>query len=107
MSPASPAHEPAIQCEVTPTATGYAATGTFHFLLLFDDSLNELDHIERCVEQAGQQIKRHRCQTALETADARCAGLLQKTQSHLHKNGKKVLHRHPIRRSPTPSPTAT
>jgi len=84
-----PCGTPAIQCEVTPTATGYAATGTFHFLLPFGESLNELDHIERCVEHAGQQIKRHLCQTALETADARCAELFQKMQPPLHKNGKK------------------
>jgi hypothetical protein len=89
MSPASPAPEHAIQCEVTPTSNGYAATGTFHFQFPLDATLNELDQIERCVEQAGQQIKLHLCQTTLETADARCAELFQKMQPPLHKNGKK------------------
>jgi len=82
-------HDRAIQCEVVSTANGYAATGSFHFQFPLDAALNELDQIERCVEQAGQQIKRHLCQITLETADVRCAELLQKTQPHLHKNGKK------------------
>jgi hypothetical protein len=89
MTTSLPSGTPAIRCEVTPTATGYAATGTFHFQFPLDATLNELDQIERCVEHAGQQIKRHLCQTTLETADVRCAELLQKMQPHLHKNGKK------------------
>lgn len=81
---------PTFQCAVTPTEHGYAAVGTFHLLLSLDASLNELDQIERSVDHAGQQFKRHLCQTTLETADARCANLLQKTQAHLHKHGKKT-----------------
>jgi len=77
------------QCDITPTDQGYAAVGTFHLLLPIDAHLNELDQIECSVEHAGQELKRHLCQKALETADARCSQLFQKAQTHLHKHGKK------------------
>ena len=78
----------AIDCKVETTPNGYQRVGNFHAEVLINNHNNELDQIEKQIEQIGRQIKRDLCRTTLETADERNVQLLQKTQSHLHKNGK-------------------
>jgi len=76
------------ECQATETEHGWHIVGSFHADLTVNDHDNELDQIEKQIEQIGQQIKRELCQTTLERADERNVQLLQKTQPHLHKNGK-------------------
>ena len=76
------------ECKVTHTENAFVAVGTFQLQLVIDDSKNELEQIETQIERAGQQFKRNVCHETLQAADERCVKLFQKTQPHLHKNGK-------------------
>jgi len=50
-----------LDCTVSSAADGYCLTGTFQYLLPFADAANELNHIERPIEQIGQEFQRQPC----------------------------------------------
>jgi len=77
-----------LECKVTPTENGWYVVGNFYADLAISDQDNELDQIEKQIDQIGQQIKRDLCRTTLETADERNSQLVQKIQPTMIKNGK-------------------
>jgi len=80
---------PIFKSTVIPTENGgLALVGTFSVPLIFENTIDGLDHIEAQIEHAGQEFKRQTTPAALEAADAQCSKLFQQSQPHFIKNGK-------------------
>ena len=76
-----------VDCKVVTTENGYFATGQFCYFVSIAESGNELDHIEKRIEQVGQEFKRVVCVETLQAADARNAECFQAANGRLRKHG--------------------
>ena len=76
-----------VECKVVTTEKGYFAIGRFCYFVPFAEPDNELDHIEKRIEQVGQEFKRVVCVETLQAADARNTECFRSANGRLRKHG--------------------
>ena len=76
-----------VECKVVAEKNGYFLSGQFDYFVSFAESDNELDHIEKRIEQIGQEFKRVVCVETLQVADARNAECFRLANNRLRKHG--------------------
>ena len=83
-----------VECKAVLKNNEFQVLGTFHFSMLLDPQMNELDALIAAAEAIGQIVKERVAVASLEDSDQRATAFAQRCAERLHKKRQKTVYNH-------------